>query len=231
MKFASMWNSRWRSLFVGAYRAEADQGAAPVRQRHAAQRKCRDTRKLAYLEGSAQDLRQGVRTLRRSPGFTVVSVLTLALGIGATSGMYSVIDRAILHPVNAPDPANLVWLQESSKAHSESGSNPARLADWRRANSFSAVAGVYSEGLVWRSAAGPVRLSVLEFAVTCLACCNRSCSWAVPVHRRGDERRRPASCHYYRRSFSAKVPVKLCHSATDPSSRRYAVSSDWRLGR
>lgn len=123
---------------------------------------CRDTRKLAWLEGLLQDLRQGARTLRRTPGFTIVSGLTLAFGIGATSAMFSVIDRAILHPVNAPDSARLVWLQESSKAHSESGSNPSRLADWQKAGSFSAVAGFYSEGLVWRSADGPVRLSALR---------------------------------------------------------------------
>ncbi len=123
---------------------------------------CRDTRKLAWLEGLAQDLRQGVRTLRRSPGFAGVSVLTLALGIGATSAMFSVVDRAVLNPVNAPDAGRLIWLQESSKAHSESGSNPLRLADWQKAHSFNAVAGVYSEGLVWHGAAAPVRLSVLR---------------------------------------------------------------------
>lgn len=123
---------------------------------------CRDARNLAWLEGIAQDLRQGLRTLRRTPGFTVVSVLTLALGIGATSAMFSVIDRAVLNPVIAPDPGRLVWLQESSKAHSESGSNPMRLADWQKARSFSAVAGIYSEALVWTSPAGPVRLSVLR---------------------------------------------------------------------
>jgi putative ABC transport system permease protein len=123
---------------------------------------CRDTRKLAWLEGLAQDLRQGLRTLRRSPGFTIVSVLTLALGIGATSAMFSVIDRAVLNPVSAPDPGKLVWLQEFSKAHSESGSNPSRLPDWQKAKTFSAMAGLYSEGLVWRGLAGPVRLSVLR---------------------------------------------------------------------
>jgi predicted permease len=123
---------------------------------------CRQTRKLAWLESIGQDVRQSLRTLRRSPGFTTVSILTLSLGIGAMSAMFSVMDRAVLHPVVAPDPDRLVWLQESSKAHNESGSNPSRLADWQQARSFQAVAGIYSEGLVWVGPSGPARLEVLR---------------------------------------------------------------------
>ena len=124
---------------------------------------CRDTRKWGWLEGLAQDLRQGLRTLRRTPGFTVVSVLTLAFGIGATSAMYSVVDQALLHPITVPDEHGLIWLQEFSKDHAESSSNPPRLADWQTARSFSAVAGMYFDGEVWASPAGPTRLSAVCF--------------------------------------------------------------------
>ncbi len=124
---------------------------------------CRDMRKLGWLEGIGQDLRLGVRTLRRTPGFTVVSVLTLAVGIGATSAMYSVIDQALLHPITVPDERGLIWLQEFSKDHAESTSNPPRLADWQGARSFSAVAGMYFDGEVWASPAGPTRLSAVRF--------------------------------------------------------------------
>ena len=123
---------------------------------------CRDTRKVAWFENVMQDLRHGVRTLRRTPGFTVVSVLTLALGIGATTALFSVIDAALLHPLTLPDPDRLVWLQEFSKGHNESGGNPPRLADWQKAQSFSAVGGFYSESTVWASSNGPAQLQVLR---------------------------------------------------------------------
>ena len=123
---------------------------------------CRDARKLAWLEGMGQDLRQGARTLWHSPGFTVVSALTLALGIGGTSALFSVVDSALLHPLTAPEPERLVWLQEYSKGHNESGGNPARLADWQRARSFSAVGGFYGEGAIWASPQGLVQLQVLR---------------------------------------------------------------------
>jgi putative ABC transport system permease protein len=123
---------------------------------------CRDARHLAWLENLLQDFRHSFRTLRRNPGFTTVSVLTLALGIGATSALFSVLDRALLNPVTAPDADRLVWLQEFSQHHEESAGNPPRLADWQTARSFSAVGGMYSEGVVWASPAGPVQLQVLR---------------------------------------------------------------------
>ena len=123
---------------------------------------CREARNLAWLENLAQDFRHGFRTLRRNPGFTIVSVLTLALGIGATSALFSVLDAALLHPLTVNEPGRLVWLQEFSKDHNDSGSNPARLADWQTARSFSAAAGFYGEGLVWLSPQGPEQLQLLR---------------------------------------------------------------------
>jgi putative ABC transport system permease protein len=123
---------------------------------------CRDTRNLAWLENLAQDFRHSLRTLRRNPGFTAISVLTLALGIGATTALFSVLDSALLHPLNSPHPGRLVWLQDLSKGHNESGGNPARLADYQSARSFSAVGGFYSESAVWLSPNGPLQLQVLR---------------------------------------------------------------------
>ncbi len=64
------------------------------------------------LEHLLSDLRYAVRTLRRSPGFSFTVIATLALGIGATTAIYSVIDATLLHPLPYPNPAELVRVED-----------------------------------------------------------------------------------------------------------------------
>jgi hypothetical protein len=71
----------------------------------------RDARSLVWLEHIAKDVRYGVRNLARAPGFTAVGVLTLALGIGANTAIFSLIDAVLLRSLLVRDPQELVVFQ------------------------------------------------------------------------------------------------------------------------
>ena len=102
-------------------------GMPPEEARYAAQRKLGSTtlireeiyhmNSLGWLETLWQDLRYGLRMLARSPSFTVVAVLTLALGIGANSALFSLLHDALLERLPIPRPQELVqltWVQRAN---------------------------------------------------------------------------------------------------------------------
>jgi putative ABC transport system permease protein len=90
-----------------------------------------------------QDIRYGLRQLRRNPGFTIVAVLTLAIGIGANTAIFSVVNASLLQPLPFTDPDRIVWIGE--KDHGSVA--PANFFDWRRQNHvFSAVSAYFSWG-------------------------------------------------------------------------------------
>src|SRR5688572_13478152 len=70
----------------------------------------RDQRGFPWLDDFARDVNHGVRSLRRTPGFTAVALLTLALGIGANVAIFSILNGVILRPLGYPAPDQLMRL-------------------------------------------------------------------------------------------------------------------------
>jgi predicted permease len=68
---------------------------------------------LPFIENLLFDLKYAARMLRRSPGFAFVAIATMALGIGATTAIYSVIDATLLHPLPYPNPSELIHIQDN----------------------------------------------------------------------------------------------------------------------
>jgi putative ABC transport system permease protein len=93
-----------------------------------------------------QDLRYGARMLAKSPGFTVIAVLTLALGIGANTAIFSVINSALLKPLPFKDPGQLVSLRETESAPGNFPLDGADYLDWQAQNKTFQAMSLYSYG-------------------------------------------------------------------------------------
>jgi predicted permease len=103
----------------------------------------------------SQDLRYAMRQLRKSPGFTVVGILTLTLGIGANIAIFTVIDAVVLQPLPFHEPDRLVWLNGKMPQTDEAGVSPADFMDYRDGNrSFDGFVGMSQVVM-----AGPANLS------------------------------------------------------------------------
>src|SRR5688572_20424649 len=93
----------------------------------------RDEIRPALLEDSVRDLRHGARVLRRAPGFTAAALATLALGIGATSAIYSVVRTVMLEPLPYHEPDRLVAIWETNRGGTvRNVIAPANFVEWRQ---------------------------------------------------------------------------------------------------
>ena len=100
---------------------------------------------IGWLDETVRDFRHALRMLHRSPGFTTVAVLTLALGIGANTAIFSVVDAILLRPLPYPEPDRLVRIWEASAKFDSPRNvvNPFNFLDWRdHSQSFESMAAI-----------------------------------------------------------------------------------------
>jgi putative ABC transport system permease protein len=101
-----------------------------------------------HLDITRQDLRYAIRSLRRTPGFTLTAILVAALGIGATTATFSIADHVLLRPLPFPEPDRLikVWEDHSSRGYPQMEPSPPTFQDWQRMNTVFEPLEAYTGG-------------------------------------------------------------------------------------
>jgi len=120
---------------------------------------------LRWLEDCWQDLRYGFRMLRKNPGFTAVAILTLALGIGANTAIFSVVDAVLLKPLRYSDPASLVLVWEKLPKYGVDRNtvSPANFLDWRdQTHTLTGLAAFVDQPINLTGAGRPEQISIQQ---------------------------------------------------------------------
>jgi putative ABC transport system permease protein len=127
----------------------------------------RDVHRVPILETTLKNFQWAFRWIRKSPSFSMVVSLTLALGIGANSAVFSAVDAILLRPLSFPESDQLMELRQVNQKTQKPQTRlaPARLEDWNRLNSaFQAITGYYTEDDSETSGALPEKIKVTYIA-------------------------------------------------------------------
>ena len=127
-----------------------------------AKENCRDTRGINLIEDLITDIRYGFRTLRWSPAFTAVAILTLALGVGANTAIFSLVNGVLLRPLPYRNPDRLTIVWEKNRDGSRDNVGYATYLDWRSQNKSFEQLAVYSSWQPVLQVGEPEQLSGLR---------------------------------------------------------------------
>jgi len=120
----------------------------------------REQQSLPFIENLFQDVRYGLRMLTKNPGFTTIAVLTLALGIGANSAIFSIVNAVLLRPLPYQDPARLVTVFSSGPTNKHFGASPPDFRSLREHNhTFQSLSGFFNADFNLTGAGRPVRVN------------------------------------------------------------------------
>jgi predicted permease len=126
-----------------------------------------ESHRWLWLDHFWQDVRYGVRTLRKSPGFAVIAILTLAIGIGANTALFSVVNGVLLNPLPYPQPDRLVALYSRTNEFNKFSISYPNFLDWSRQNhSFSSLAVFRGETFTMTGIGEPERLDANMVSAT-----------------------------------------------------------------
>jgi len=116
----------------------------------------------SFLETCSQDVRYGLRQLRKNRGLTVVCVLTLAIGIGATTAIFSIVDSLLLRPLPYPNSHRIVriWNTFSPRGMTELTASEPEFLEYRQSQTLAHVAGFALGSVTLTGRGDPARLSV-----------------------------------------------------------------------
>jgi putative ABC transport system permease protein len=120
----------------------------------------RDRRSVRWIDTLVRDVRYGLLLLRRDPGFAFVAISVMAIGIGANTAMFSLVDAVLLKPLPYPDPERIVRVWEAPTPTSRNGISTLNFVDWKRlSTSFEALSATRGLNVALTANGDPVRLA------------------------------------------------------------------------
>ncbi len=155
----------------GLERAEAERRARIEFGSHVRfKEECREAMGGNVIDEAIQDVRFSLRALRKSPGFSLVAVITLALGIGATVATFSVVNTVLLRPFAFSHPEKLLWIYSQRSDNPRTYFSLPEYCDYRdRATSFDGLAGVASFNPSFADSGPPERVQGVRISASAFA--------------------------------------------------------------